>query len=145
MLEMFTPQFYAEGEIAVGPAEVQGAMNAAATMREGDGWSEQARYLAGRALATMQTMDRGRGIPYGFLDISAHGIRGDIQAGLLALRSAIDSGWRYNWWMLRTPSFDAVELGDIHRAEWNAMIAELESDIAEQRKWYNEHKDDALF
>jgi TolB-like protein len=139
MLEVFTPKFFAEGEIVVDPSEVQAAINAAATMREGDEWSERGQYLAGKALETMQTMHRTRGISFQFLDIPAHGIRGDFSRAIAALRQAIDSGWRFNWWLLRTPSYDSVRDDETYGPEWNALIAELEADIAEQRQWYYEN------
>ena len=114
-------------------------------MREGDGWSERAHYLAGQALRTMKTMGRNSGIPYFFRDVPAHGIRGDAVNGIAALREAIDSGCRFNWWQLRTPSFDLVRDDETYGSEWRELIAELESDIAKQREWYYAHKDEALF
>ncbi len=145
MLENFLPKFFAEGEITVEPSEVQVAVIIAATMREGDGWSDRGRYLAGQALETMETMQRNEGVAaFGVMDVPAHGVRGERAEALSALREAIDSGWRFDWWTLRNPSFDPLKLDPAHGADWGAMIAELEADIAEQREWYYAHKDDSL-
>ena len=145
MLETFTPQFYADGDIEVGPSEVEAAINAAATMREGDGWSERGKYIAGKALETMQAMHRTRGVGFGFRDVYAHGIRGDAPQVRAALREAIDSGWRVNWWMFRLPAYDGVRDHEEYGADWNALVAELEADIAKQREWYYANKDEPLF
>ncbi len=139
-LERLVPKFYADGELVISPSEVYLAVNVAVTLTDGDGWSERAHYLAGQALDTMRSMHRTRGIGYGIMDVPAHAIRGDIPRAIAALREAIDSGWRDQWWVLRTPAYDAVFLGP----EWDALIAELEADIAAQRQWYYEHKDDPL-
>jgi TolB-like protein len=141
VLEILLPKFYADGEVVVSQSEIAGAISVAASLRDGDGWSERAHYLAGQALETMQTMHRTRGVGYSFLDVPAHTIRGDGPRANSALRDAIDSGWRTYWWMLRTPAYDSVNLGP----EWRALIAELEADMAEQRRWYYEHRDDPLF
>ena len=135
------PEFYTDGEITVGPMELDLAIAIAATLREGDGWSERAHYLAGQALITMESTHRMRGIGYHYLDVAAHMVRGDNAMAVSALREAIDSGWRMYWWGLRTPVFEMANLGP----EWNALVAELEADIAEQKAWYEEHKDDALY
>ena len=145
MLERFTPKFYGDGEIVVSPSEVEAAVNAAATMRDGDGWSERGQYLAGKALETMKAMHRTRGIGFRFLDVAAHGIRGEAAEGISALRKAIDSNWRFNWWVLRLPAFDVARDDDGYGPQWNALIAELEADIALQRRWYYANKDGPLF
>ena len=47
--------------------------------------------------------------------------------------------------MLRTPSYDGVRDDEVYGPEWNELIAELETDIADQRQWYYAHKDEPLF
>ncbi len=145
ILEAFVPKFYADGEILVRPSEVQIAVSAAATMREGDRWSERGQYLAGQALETMQTMHRTRGIGFQISDVTAHFVRRDATKAIAALHEAIDSGWRSDWWILRTPSFAIVGNDEFYGSKWNSLLAELESDIAEQRQWYYAHKDEPLF
>ena len=139
--EAAAPQFYTDEEIVVDPRELDLAIAVAGSLREGDGWSARAHYIAGQSLATMESMHRDRGIGYRYLDVPAHVIRGDREKAISALRDAVDSGWRLHWWGLRTPIYDVDWLGP----EWTSLIAELEADIAVQRDWYKEHKDDALY
>jgi len=134
-------RFYTDEEVVVAPRELDHALAVALSLRDGDDWSEHARHIAGSALATMESMHRTRGIGYRNLDAIAHIVRGDREKAIAALREAVDSGWRMFWWDLRTPAFDTEWLGP----EWTSLIAELEADIAEQREWYKEHKDDALY
>ena len=143
--EEITPLFYSEEEVTIGPHEIGPAVNAATTMRDGDGWSSRAHYLMGQALETMRSMHRTRGIGYGSLDVAAYGIRGEAANMMSALRDAIDSGWRVYWWVLRMPTYQATWSVQDRRSEWDALIAELEADIAAQRQWYQDHKDDPLF
>ncbi len=145
MLEQFAPKFFAEGKIVVGPHEIESAIGVALSMREGDGWPPRAEYLAGQALQTMQRMRRTGGYGFQSFDVPAHGIRGDIDLAVHALREAIDSGWRSSSWQFRTPSYDVVSLDEDLRTEWNALIDELETDIARQREWFYANKDTPLF
>jgi len=139
--EAIAPHYFTDEELVVDPREINLALQVAASLREGDGWSERARYIAGQALATMESMHRSRGLGYYFLDVPAHVIRGDREKAIFALRDAVNSGWRMYWWSLRTPLYDVDWLGP----EWIRLIAELEADMAGQREWYKEHKDDALY
>ncbi len=62
----------------------------------------------------------------------AHLQSGDKQYALAALRTAIDAGWRYNWWYFfdHHPSLEPLrEDPDIQ-----AMRAEIAADMAEQLK-----------
>ena len=43
--------------------------------------------------------------------------------------------------MLRSPHYDSMR----QEPEWIDLVNELEADIARQRQWYEEHKDDPLF
>ena len=72
-------------------------------------------------------------------------VRGDAPQVRAALREAIDSGWRVNWWMFRLPAYDGVRDHEEYGADWNALVAELEADIAKQREWYYANKDQPLF
>ncbi len=60
----------------------------------------------------------------------AHLQSGDKQNALAALRTAIDAGWRYNWWYF----FDHHPvLEPLHDdPEFQAMRAEIAADMATQ-------------
>ena len=69
-------------------------------------------------------------------------MRGEKHKAKSALREAIDVGWRYNWWwVLGSPYFDSIR----QDPEWVSLVTELEADIARQRQWAEDHKDDPLF
>ena len=78
---------------------------------------------------------------FGSYYVLIHAVRGEKQQAIAALRKAIDAGKRRFWWELREPFFDAMRSDP----EWMALIAELDADIAAQRQWFEEHKDDPLF
>jgi hypothetical protein len=50
-------------------------------------------------------------------------------------------GWRVGWWELRSMPYDLMR----EDPEWIDLINELEADIARQRQWFENHKDDPLF
>ena len=79
-------------------------------------------------------------------------MRGDRDQSMAALRTAIDAGWRVSslispvsgasWWILR----EDWKLANLHQdPEFIALMDELEADVREQRKWYEENKDKPLF
>jgi hypothetical protein len=74
-------------------------------------------------------------------DVLIHAARGDSQNAISALRDAIDDGWREQWWYLRHAFYEPM------RAEpaWNELVAEIEADIASQRAWFEEYKDEPLY
>ena len=102
---------------------------------------ERANYLFDGLLAWMESTHRTRGPGYGATDVFVHVLRGENQKALAALRDAIDTGWRENWWRLRYPIYDVM----LEEAEWVTLMTELESYIARQRRWFEDHKDDPLF
>lgn len=106
-----------------------------------DGQLDRANYLFDGMLEAMQSMHRTRGRAYGIIDVFIHVTRGEKQKAIPALREAIDVGWRVGWWELRSPLYDSMR----EEPEWIDLVNELEADIARQRQWYEDHKDDALF
>jgi hypothetical protein len=62
----------------------------------------------------------------------AHLQAGDKEKALVALRTAIDAGWRYNWWYYfdHHPSLEPLR----DDPEFQAMRAEIAADMAEQLK-----------
>jgi len=106
-----------------------------------DGQLDRANYLFDGMLEAMQSMHRTRGRAYGIIDVFIHVTRGEKQKAISALREAIDVGWRTGWWEFRTPHYDSMR----EEPEWIKLVNELETDIARQRRWYKDHKDDPLF
>jgi hypothetical protein len=106
-----------------------------------DGQLDRANYLFDGILEASQSMHRTRGRAYGILDVFIHVTRGEKRKAISALREAIDVGWRKHWWKLRSPLYDSMR----EEPEWVDLVSKLEADIARQRQWYEDHKDDPLF
>ena len=106
-----------------------------------DGQLDRANYLFDQVLEVLQSRHRTRGRGYGTTDVFIHAMRGEKQKAILALREAVDMGWRMDWWMLHSPLYDSMR----EEPEWTNLVNELETDIARQRQWYEDHKDDVLF
>lgn len=144
--ELLAPGFYGDAELIVDYTGIVMAINAAATLRHGGNRKERAFYLAGQALETMRSMNRvqiwesAHGIGYAFWDVLAHGIRGENEKALAAMRETIDSGWRIEWWVLRLPVFEMLR----SEPEWETLVAELESDVAGQRRWFQANRSKLL-
>jgi hypothetical protein len=60
---------------------------------------------------------------------TAYLLQGDTQRALAALREAVEGGWRSGWWLLeREPIYEPLWA----LPEFQAMVAEIEADMAEQ-------------
>jgi len=140
-LEAVAPDLYGEEETTLKPSWYLNTM-VSYTLYV-DGRLDRANYLSDQMLETMQSMHRTRGrSAYGGWDAVIHAIRGDNEQAVSALREAVNLGWRKDWWWLsRSPMLDRVR----NDPEWMEVVSELEADIALQRQWYEEHKDDPLF
>ena len=141
------PKLYSDEDIIVNAnempknwSEIQKIAHVAYTLTV-DGQLNRANYLFDHVLETMQSMHRVRGPGYDEMDVFIHAARGEKRKAISALREAIDMGWRRGWWVLRLPIYDAMR----EEPEWIALLDELEADIARQRQWYEDHKDDPLF
>ena len=68
---------------------------------------------------------------YRIADVQIYALQGDKQKALSALRQAIDEGWRFNW--RYTLKLDPT-LESLHdEPEFQAMVAEIEADMAAQQ------------
>ena len=106
------------------------------------GNKQRANYLFDQVLDYYSGMNRtGAGETSGTRDVFIHAMRGDKQKAIVALREAIDAGWRGFWFRLRYPLFDPL----LEEPEWIELMTRLEADIARQRQWFENHKDDPLF
>ena len=135
------PQLYSDKDVLSKSHHGGGTVARVAHTLYADGQLDQANYLFDRMLQDMQSLHRTRGRGYGILDVFVHVTRGEKRKAISALREAIDMGWRRTWWMLRTPHYDSMR----QEPEWINLVNELEADIARQRQWYEDHKDDPLF
>jgi tetratricopeptide (TPR) repeat protein len=91
---------------------------------------EQANLLLTRSLRYIQTLPRLGIGGYRIADVGIYALQGEKQKALLALRQAIDEGWR-NFWRYSL-KYDPI-LESLHdEPEYQAMVAEIEADMAEQ-------------
>jgi hypothetical protein len=91
----------------------------------------RADLLLNRSFQIIQTLPRlGEQAGYGIADVQIHALRGDRQKALAVLRQAIDEGWRGLWWYYLKHDPNLESLHD--DPEYQAMVAEIEADMAEQ-------------
>ena len=86
--------------------------------------------LLERSLELFRSMPRLGRSGYKIADVQIHAQRGEKQKALSALRRAIDEGWRFEWWYQLKHKPDLEPLHD--EPEFQAMIAEIETDMAAQ-------------
>jgi hypothetical protein len=62
--------------------------------------------------------------------VQIYALQGDKQKALSALQQAIDEGWRSSWWyyLKYDPTLESLH----DEPEYQAMVAEIEADMAEQ-------------
>jgi TolB-like protein/Tfp pilus assembly protein PilF len=134
------PEMFGTDNLTIDLTNVNKAILAGAVLF-GRGEQDRANYIFDQCLDFMKTLHRTRGAPVGFLDATVHVVRGDADLAIAALREAYDSGWRAGAFTLRLPPFDVMQ----DNPEWNEIVELYEADLARQRQWYEEHKDDPLF
>lgn len=68
-------------------------------------------------------------------------MKGEHDAALDALDELVDSGWRYYWWVLDdVPEFEPLR----EHPRFLRMMERLEDGVAEQRAYFEEHRDQPL-
>jgi hypothetical protein len=67
---------------------------------------------------------------YGITDVQIYALQGDKQKALSALQRAIDKGWCRYWWYYLKHDPNLESLHD--ESEFQAMVAEIETDMAAQ-------------
>jgi tetratricopeptide (TPR) repeat protein len=90
---------------------------------------ERANLLLDRSLEYIQTIPR-LGYGYWIADVLIYALQGEKQKALAALRQAIDEGWRAHWWYFLKQDPNLESLHD--ESEFQAMVAEIEADMAKQ-------------
>jgi hypothetical protein len=94
------------------------------------GEQERADLLLNRSLQHIESFPRLGFGGYWIADVKIHALKGDKRKALSALRRAIDEGWRSVWWYLlkRDPTLESLH----DEPEYQAMVAEIEADMATQ-------------
>ncbi len=95
------------------------------------GEQELADMLLDKADAFVQGHFRLSTGGYGWADVEIHALRGETEQALAAMRSAIDEGLRWEWNLL-PHKLNLQSLWD--EPEFQAMLAELEADMAARRE-----------
>lgn len=118
------------------PVEIDNTNNFRVSMAGQALWAtgerERANYLIDELLAWSDSQPPPRVGP-----IFLHATRGNHEGAIAALRAAIDDGWRFGWFRLRYRMFDPL----LQFPEWVDLVTEMEADIARERRWYEEHRD----
>jgi tetratricopeptide (TPR) repeat protein len=93
------------------------------------GEQKRADLLLKRSLEYIQTIHR-LGLGYLIADVQIYALQGEKQKALVALRQAIDEGWRTLWWyyLKRDPNLESLH----GEPKFQAMVAEIEADMAAQ-------------
>ncbi len=91
------------------------------------GERERADLLLERSLAFIQRLgNSGSWIS----DVQIYALQGQTTEALAALRQAIDEGWRSSWWNYLKLDKNLDSIRD--EPEFQAMVKEIEADMAEQ-------------
>jgi tetratricopeptide (TPR) repeat protein len=94
------------------------------------GEHEQAELLLARSLQHVRSMPRLGLAGYGISDVQIHALQGEDQKALLALREAVDQGWRFLWRYSLNYNLNLASLRD--EPAFRKIITELEADMATQ-------------
>jgi TolB-like protein/Tfp pilus assembly protein PilF len=96
------------------------------------GQTEEARILIDTSLEWHENT-RPKGVydwATGIVKVDLLAAKSDYDAALKALQDAVDYHWNYNWtWYIDNPSLDPIR----DRPEFQAIVAKLRDDMAEQR------------
>lgn len=123
------PELLGEDDPKVGRANWEAAIDVSLILLK-SGEQKRANLLLNRSFEFIQTLPRLGDSGYGWADIEIYAMRGEKRKALTALRQAIDEGWRPSWWyfLKHDPNMESL----YGEPEFQAMVAEIESDIAKQ-------------
>jgi tetratricopeptide (TPR) repeat protein len=129
LYEKSFPELLNEGDPTVTGSNWSEAIDLAPVLSK-TGEQEHADLLLNRSFQHIQTLPRQGRFGYWIADVRIYALRGDKQKALSALRQAIDEGWRSPWrYFLKHDS----ALESLHdEPEYQAMVAEIEADMAAQ-------------
>jgi TolB-like protein/Tfp pilus assembly protein PilF len=128
LYEQSYPELLSQDDPKVDNGNYEAAINLAPVLSK-TGEQERMDLLLNRSFQHIQTLPR-LGMRYGIAAVQIYTLQGDKQQALSALRQAIDEGWRDLWWYFLKYKPDLESLHD--EPEFQAMVAEIEADMAEQ-------------
>jgi TolB-like protein/Tfp pilus assembly protein PilF len=127
--EKIAPELLNEDAPEIGVTNYRAAIDLALISSK-TGEQQRANWLLESSLQYIQQIPRLGGDGYAVADAQIYALRGDKQKALSALQQAIDEGWRNSWWYYL--KYDPI-LESLHdESEFQAMVAELEADVAAQ-------------
>jgi len=86
-------------------------------------------------------VEQGPWLVVGYERAAVLAMKGEYDAALTELEALVGSGWRYYWWVIDDlPEFEPL----FQRPRFKAMIERLERGVAEQREYFEAHRDDPL-
>jgi len=130
LYEEFVPELLNEDSPQINNARGQWGAIELALILSGSGEQERADLLLERCLQYVRTMPRLGWGGYWVADVQIYAMQGKKQKALATLRQAVDEGWRTLWWyyLQREPNLESLH----GEPEYQAMIAEIEADMAAQ-------------
>jgi tetratricopeptide (TPR) repeat protein len=127
--EKIAPELLNEDSPEVGNRNYQAAIDLALISSK-TGEHERADWLLESSLQHIQRIPRLGLFGHYIADAQIYALQGDKQKALSALQRAIDEGWRRFWWFYL--KYDPI-LELLHdEPEYQAMVVEIEADMAEQ-------------
>jgi len=127
--EKIAPELLNEDSPKIGSRNYRAAIDLALILSE-TGEHERADWLLESSLQYIQHIPRLGFWGYDIADVQIYALLSDKQKALLALRHAIDEGWRRFWWyyLRYDPTLESLH----DEPEFQAMVAEIEADMATQ-------------
>ena len=127
--EKIAPELLNEDSPAIGSRNYRAAIDLALILFE-TGEHERAEWLLEGSLEYIRQIPRLGSSGYQIADVQIYALQGDPPKALSALRRAIDEGWRNLWWyyLKHDPALESLH----DEPEYQAMVAEIEADMAAQ-------------
>jgi len=130
------PALLNENEPRIDRSNYAGAIVLALVLSNTDE-QDRADMLLDRSLAFIHTLPRLGYRGYLISDVRIYAQRGKKEEALVALRQAIDQGWRRYWWYYLEHDMGLEPIR--HEPEFQAIVKEVKADMAEQlarvREW----------
>ncbi len=127
----FFPELACDRQPEISRLNLMPAINVSLALEE-MGSRECANRLLDKTLEQMRVMPRLGYLGYGFADVEVYARQNKKEQALIALRQAIDDGWRVFWWAQGERSPHTELLRD--DPEFNAMMDEIRTEMATQLK-----------
>jgi TolB-like protein/Tfp pilus assembly protein PilF len=127
--EKIAPELLNKDSPAIGDRNYSAAIDLALILSK-TGEQQRADSLLESSLQYIQQIPRINFFGYGMADVQIYALQGEKQKALLTLRQAIDESWRAHWWyyLKHDPTMESLH----DEPEYQAMVAEIEADMAAQ-------------